>query len=70
MIRLGENNIANFIDCDSSVCAPPPQDRRPLQFTLHPNYNHLTTDNDIALIQVEIPVEFHSRLIFYFQQRA
>lgn len=62
IIRLGENNLAKDIDCEYSICAPQVQDRKPINFIIHPDFNTLTTKNDIALIDLESPVEIHRRL--------
>jgi len=56
VVRLGEYNTDEKIDCDGSLCAPPVQDI-PVEFTIpHPSYDKKKRkENDIAIVRLAQP---------------
>lgn len=61
LIRVGENNIAKVMNCQNEGCAPLVQDREPLKLIVHPKY--YPWKNDIALIQLDRDVVYHSKCL-------
>ena len=71
-VRLGEHRIGNKIDCvvdestNQSTCADPPVDINVKKILIHQGYADAQTGmqlvNDIALLRLEKPVNFTSKL--------
>ncbi|CAH1983371.1 unnamed protein product [Acanthoscelides obtectus] len=59
IVRLGENNALKPIDCEGNVCAPTPQDYRPMKIIAHANFGSRTYRNDIGLIRLKRNAQFH-----------
>lgn len=78
-VRVGEYDVDSDPDCDRGVCAPPVQDIDVEEFISHPefvpecdrSFNHRCekTDkqllNDIALLRLAKPIEFHGKATLY-----
>ncbi|XP_045101055.1 phenoloxidase-activating factor 3-like [Portunus trituberculatus] len=59
-VRLGEHTLSTVEDCQSGVCAPPPQDITAEQIIIHPQYKSSCREcNDIALLRLSTPVQLH-----------
>ncbi|XP_031770069.2 CLIP domain-containing serine protease HP8-like isoform X2 [Galleria mellonella] len=58
-VRLGEHNTETNPDCQINVCAPPVQDRKVKSIKNHPLFNKPAFHNDIAIIELESPVELN-----------
>ena len=54
VIRVGEWDLDQDIDCEGSVCAPPPQDIEVEEVIFHENYGKPKAfQNDIAVIKLK-----------------
>ncbi|XP_073950483.1 phenoloxidase-activating factor 1-like isoform X2 [Choristoneura fumiferana] len=58
-IRMGELNTETDPDCQLATCAPKVQDRKPKVIKKHPEFNKPAFHNDIAIIELDKPVELH-----------
>ncbi|XP_018579310.1 serine protease easter-like [Anoplophora glabripennis] len=56
--RVGENNIDENVDCELSVCPPPPQDIKIRKHTVADNSND-SGKSEISIIELEAPVEYN-----------
>ncbi|CAH1983372.1 unnamed protein product [Acanthoscelides obtectus] len=71
IVRLGENNALKPIDCEGNVCAPTPQDYRPMKIIAHANFGSRTYRNDIGLIRLKRNAQFHgNKLAHAFTQMS
>ncbi|KOB65612.1 Uncharacterized protein OBRU01_17104 [Operophtera brumata] len=56
---MGEYDSRKDPDCDGDVCAPAVQDREPRNITVHPSFQSPPFHNDIAVIELNEPVQLH-----------
>ncbi|XP_062551274.1 serine protease grass-like [Armigeres subalbatus] len=58
-VRVGEYDISSSVDCSKRAkdCADQPHDVAVLKHILHPHYNPVTSENDIALLKI-VSVKF------------
>ncbi|KAI5643185.1 trypsin domain-containing protein [Phthorimaea operculella] len=61
-VRVGEYDTRTDPDCRTKVCAPPVQDRQIHAHLIrnHPSFNKPPFHNDIAIIQLDKPVELNN----------
>lgn len=62
-VRVGEHDIRKDPDCELSDCAPAVQDRVIKKITPHPDFNKPAFHNDIAMLELEKPVDLHSKIV-------
>lgn len=60
-VRLGEHDIRTNPDCQLRVCAPKVQDRHIKISKKHPQFDKPPFHNDIAILELESPVEINSK---------
>lgn len=58
---MGELNTETDPDCQLETCAPKVQDRKPKVITKHPEFNNPAFHNDIAIIELDTPVQLHGK---------
>lgn len=63
LIRLGEHDTRTDPDCQGNVCAPKVQDRNINRIISHNCFNKPAFHNDLAVIELEKPVEFNSKYV-------
>jgi len=63
-VVFGEYNLKNpeMIDTGSGSVESRPVIRRAKRVIIHPNYNHMTLDNDLALIELDSDVEYERHI--------
>ncbi|XP_060805099.1 CLIP domain-containing serine protease HP8 isoform X1 [Amyelois transitella] len=59
-VRLGEHDDRQDPDCVRNICAPKIQDRKVKKATIHPLYNKPLFHNDIAIIELDQPLDIHN----------
>ncbi|XP_026315084.1 phenoloxidase-activating factor 1-like [Hyposmocoma kahamanoa] len=59
-VRLGEHDIRTNPDCQLRVCAPKVQDRNIKISKRHPQFDKPPFHNDIAILELEFPVEINN----------
>lgn len=60
-MRLGEHDIRTNPDCQLRVCAPKVQDRNIKISKKHPQFDKPPFHNDIAILELESPVEINGK---------
>ncbi|XP_041969294.1 serine protease 7-like [Aricia agestis] len=58
-VRIGEFDTRTNPDCQLSMCAPPVQDRKIKHIIIHPEFNKPPYHNDIAIVEMDNPVELN-----------
>nr|XP_017025356.2 spaetzle-processing enzyme-like [Drosophila kikkawai] len=61
-VRLGEYDDRTDPDCVEKVCMPLHEDFSISRFAYHKDYNNITLENDIALIQLSKAIEFKEHI--------
>lgn len=62
-VRMGEYDSRQDPDCDDNTCAPPVQDREPKNITVHPSFQDPPFHNDIAVIELNEPVDLNDYVV-------
>lgn len=59
-VIFGEHNLklAEMVETESGFTERPPVIRKAKRVIIHPNYNHLTLENDLALIELEEDIQY------------